>query len=578
MTSVEFGFRARRWALAGALPALLLAAGCGEKDAEGDTAGAGTTDESWNPQQLTTVAGAPVAAVRASIEQRVGAEAPKPLDEDQWGHTKRLYQRYGQSPLWFGADGLLNERAGALMKAVIAAQDDALRVDRYPLNDLARAVGAVKEASAPTPQQIGEADVLLTSTYVALGEDLLTGQVDPRSVSKDWHVDPQEEAVDSALFRALREGGLAASIAKMRPQDEDYAFLQRELKRYRAIATRGDWPRVPAGKALKAGQPDSPARLNALRQRLRTEGLLPDSAAARTTGVYDAQLAGAVAQFQALHGIDVDSVLGEGTVASINTPAGFRLGQIAANMERFRWLPRNLGSRYIFVNVPAFRVEFHEGGKKALEMKVIVGQEYEDRITPVFSDSMEYVVFRPYWLVTPDIAEKELFPQFASNPGALAAGNYEIYQAQGARRIRQKPGPKNSLGLVKFMFPNDYNIYLHDTPNDDLFSEDVRAFSHGCIRLEKPEAMAQAVLGWDQARVRQAMQSGPDDHRVNLPRKIPVYIGYFTTYMRNNRLFFGNDLYHRDDELIRAVAEGAVPRDPQLVAALESLRKFVATE
>jgi murein L,D-transpeptidase YcbB/YkuD len=189
---------------------------------------------------------------------------------------------------------------------------------------------------------------------------------------------------------------------------------------------------------------------------------------------------------------------------------------------------------------------------------------------------MEYVVFRPYWLVTPDIAEKELFPKFGSDPGALAAGNYEIYQAQGQRRIRQKPGPKNSLGLIKFMFPNDFNIYLHDTPNDELFREDVRAFSHGCIRLEKPEALAQAVLGWDQARVQQAMNSGPDDHRVNLPKKIPVYIGYFTTYMRNGRLFFGNDLYKRDDDLIREVAAGAVPQDPQLVSALESLRRYVA--
>jgi L,D-transpeptidase YcbB len=575
MRSESVDGRIRRWA-AWVVPVLFLAAGCGEKAADGETSRAVEADGAWNPQGLATAAGAPVAAVRSAIQARIGAAAPKPLDEDQWAHTKGLYRQYGQSPLWFDEDGLISGRANALMKGVIAAQDDALRVDRYPLNELARAVGAVKESSKPTPEQVGEADVLLTATYVALAEDLLTGQVDPRSVSKDWHVDPQEEHVDSALNRALRETALDASLARMRPQDDDYVGLQRELRRYRDIAARGGMPQVPRGKALKAGQSESPARLAALRQRLRVEGLLSDSVAARAGGVYDPQLAAAVAEFQARHGIESDSVLGEGTVASLNTPAGYRLGQIAANMERYRWLPRNFGSRYILVNVPAFRAEFYDGGKKALEMKVIVGQEYEDRITPVFSDSMEYVVFRPYWLVTPDIAEKELFPKFGSDPSALAAGNYEIYQAQGQSRIRQKPGPKNSLGLVKFMFPNDFNIYLHDTPNDELFQEDVRAFSHGCIRLEKPEALAEAVLGWDQARVQQAMNEGPDDHRVNLPKKIPVYIGYFTTYMRDGRLFFGNDLYKRDDELIRAVAEGAVPRDPQLISALESLRRFVA--
>ncbi|MBW3628857.1 MAG: L,D-transpeptidase family protein [Gemmatimonadetes bacterium] len=576
MSSNGFGKWIARRVAVWTAPVLLLATGCGDRAAEGETSSAPANDAAWNPQALTTVAGAPAPAVRSAIQTRIGAPAPKPLEGSQWARTKRLYQQYGQSPLWFGEDGLISARAGALMKAVIAAQDDALRVDRYPLNELARAVGVVKDTPQPTPEQVSEADVLLTATYVALGEDLLTGQVDPKSVSKDWHVDPQEEQVDSALNRTLRDTHLAASIAKMRPQDDDYVGLQRELKRYRQIASQGGFPRVPEGRALKAGESDTPARLAALRRRLRAEGLLSDSAAARQTGVYDPQLAGAVAEFQARHGIESDSLLGEGTVASLNTPAGFRLGQIAANLERYRWLPRSFGDRYILVNVPAFRVEFYEGGKKTLEMKTIVGQEYEDRITPVFSDSMEYVVFRPYWLVTPDIAEKELFPKIRSNPSILAAENYEVYQAEGATRIRQKPGPKNSLGLVKFMFPNDFNIYLHDTPNDELFKEDVRAFSHGCIRLEKPEALAQAVLGWDQAKVQQAMNAGPDDRRVNLPKKIPVYIGYFTTYMRAGRLFFGNDLYHRDDELIKAVAEGAVPRDAQLVAALESLRRYVA--
>jgi murein L,D-transpeptidase YcbB/YkuD len=554
---------------------LMLLAACGREGSEANPGAepAASVDRSWNPQALNAVMGVPANAIRSGIRQRLGATRPAPLDEDQWGHVRRLYKHYGQGPLWFGENGLAEDRAAALLKAVINAHTDALRVDAYPLNELARALVAVKGTPRPTPEQLATADVLLSAAYAALGEDLLTGQLDPRTVSEGWHIDPQEEHVDSALARALREEPLDRSIARMRPQDEDYAALQRELQRYRQLSAQGGWPAVPKGKAIKPGQRDSPVRLAALRQRLRAEGLLRDSTPAGST--YDARLAAAVAEYQVRHGIEGDSVLGEETVASLNTPPAYRLGQIAANLERFRWLPRSLGSRYVLVNVPAFRLEAYDGGKKALEMKVIVGEEYEDRITPVFSDSMEFVVFRPYWNVTDDIATKELWPKIQSDPGYMAQNNYETFQEAGKTRIRQKPGPKNSLGLVKFMFPNDYNIYLHDTPGDSLFNKDVRAFSHGCIRLEKPEQLGQFVLGWPAERVQQQMQQGPDDKRVNVPRKVPVYIAYFTTYLRDGRLSFGNDLYKRDDALIRAVAAGALP-SPQTLQAVESLRRFVA--
>jgi murein L,D-transpeptidase YcbB/YkuD len=189
----------------------------------------------------------------------------------------------------------------------------------------------------------------------------------------------------------------------------------------------------------------------------------------------------------------------------------------------------------------------------------------------VFSDKMEYVVFRPYWNVTPDIAAKEFFPKYGSN---LPAG-YETYTENGQLRIRQRPGPKNSLGLVKFLFPNDFNIYLHDTPNDNLFDKDVRAFSHGCIRLEKPAELAQWVLGWDADRVHQALENGPDNRTITLPKKLPVFIVYTTAYMRDGQLWFGNDLYKRDDQLAQAVLGGAMP-SAQAVAAVDALRKLTS--
>jgi L,D-transpeptidase YcbB len=268
-------------------------------------------------------------------------------------------------------------------------------------------------------------------------------------------------------------------------------------------------------------------------------------------------------------------MLGKETIDALNVPASYRLAQIAANLERYRWMPRALGQRYIIVNVPQFHLEAFDSGQKALEMKVIVGQEYEDKATPVFSDSMEFVIFRPYWNVTDEIAAKEIWPKEQSSPGYLAAQNMEVYNDHGKRRIRQLPGPKNSLGLVKFMFPNDFNIYLHDTPFGELFKKDVRAFSHGCIRLEKPAELAQWALGWPADKVQEAMQKGANNRQVTLPKKIPVYIVYFTTYARDGKLYFGNDLYDRDSKLIELVADVATisPETAQALAALRELGK-----
>ena len=226
----------------------------------------------------------------------------------------------------------------------------------------------------------------------------------------------------------------------------------------------------------------------------------------------------------------VDSALGKETMKALNVPATFRLGQIAANMERYRWMPRSLGAKYVFVNVPSFRLDAYEDGKQVMKMKVIVGAEYEDKNTPVFADSMQYVVFRPYWNATDSIAAKELWPKAEADPTFLERNNYEMVTEGGKERIRQKPGDKNALGLVKFMFPNSFSIYMHDTPEGQLFQKDVRAFSHGCIRLEKPAEMAQWVLGWTPEQVKDAMENGHDDRRVNLKGKVPVYIVYFTTF------------------------------------------------
>jgi murein L,D-transpeptidase YcbB/YkuD len=560
-------------------------------------------DTSWAPRAVAAVNGVPADSLRVAIAALLAAARPKLLDAPAWDRTKDLYEQFENSPLWLDAQGLRGKRTAALLDAVAAADSDALALSAFPLRALGDALAAVRGTAAPTAQQLANADVLLTSVYAALGGAYLSGQVDPRKMTQDWHIDTREKDIDSVLTAVISSQDLTKGIVQLRPQETDYDSLRVQLQRFRTLVKAGGWGTVPKGKPLHPGDVDTPERLNALYDRLQKEGLLasdaprpaappPDTVAVDTTRLdsarldsarldsatraraavpngllYDTVLAGGVARFQMTHGISVDSLLGPETIEALNVPADYRLGQIAANLERYRWLPRTLGSRYILVNVPAFRLEGYDSGEVAIEMKVIVGADYTDKNTPVFSDQMETVVFRPYWNVTPDIQHKELEPKVAADPGYMDRNDYEYWKDGGVTRIRQKPGPKNSLGLVKFLFPNSFNIYLHDTPDDQLFAKDVRAFSHGCIRLEKPAELAQWALGWSADSVERAMNEEPNNKSVRLPSKIPVFIVYFTAFSGDEGLRFGNDLYSRDKELVDAVSASAMPSEEAINAA-----------
>jgi murein L,D-transpeptidase YcbB/YkuD len=568
-----------RTALVALLLAVAILVACGRADST--RAGKTENPQTWAPEKLTSVQGVPATEIESLIQKKLDGPRLERIDDDQWGHTKRLYKLYGSNPLWLTSNGLHETRTKAITNAILAANADGMRLDDYPIGALAQAIGTLKQTNKPTAEQLATADLLLSASYVALGEDLLTGQVDPRTVQQSWYVNPEEENIDSALVRNLRYEQLDKALATMRPTDDDYAGLSKELQQYRVIVVNGGWGKVPNVETVKPGETTTPAVLSAVRKRLAVEGITAANAPANQAAqsgnapagsVYDRDLAAAVATFQARHSINVDSALGKETVDALNVPAEYRLGQIAANMERWRWLPRSFGSRYIFVNVPAFKLEAFDSGQKTLEMKVIVGQEYEDRATPVFADSMETVVFRPFWNVPPGIAEKEIFPK---GQDYLAREHFEVYTENGQRRVRQRPGSKNALGYVKFLFPNDFNIYLHDTPNHELFNKDVRAFSHGCIRLEKPAELAQWVLGWPADKVDEAMKNPPDNRAVKVPRKVPVYIVYFTTFINNGQLYFGNDLYRRDDKMVPVVMAGALPTK-EIVDAVQALRRIAS--
>lgn len=525
------------------------------------------------------------------IIERQMADSARPTDvtEHEWHHVQSLYRAASYAPLWTDGTGLL-PRAKSLILALAHADEDGLSLTAYPVAALDSAVPRIAGATATA-----EADILLTSTFAWYGEDMLRGRVDPHKVQPEWHISVNDINVDTALAGVLRAANFDSALTQLRPDQQGYAGLRQALGRYRQIVASGGWPQVASGPVLHVG--DSAATVPALRRRLAAEGFLPPGAAtgSQESQVYDSAVAAGVATFQARHGLAVDSTVGPGTRESMNVTAEQRVLQIAANLERYRWLPHDLGGRYILVNIPGFYLAAYDQGKPALEMNVVVGRDYGGRATPIFSDSMSYVIFDPYWNVPESIANREILPKAQRDPSYLTRSRFEIVKGSGADttvipvsslsrselapgnfryRIRQEPGPKNSLGRVKFIFPNDYNVYLHDTPEDQLFGKRVRAFSHGCIRVQEPAQLAAFILGpqgWTAPKATTAMDASKWQ-RVDLSQKIPVYIAYFTTFERGGELSFRPDVYSQDKPLIAALGPVKVqPGPPPVANRLEKL-------
>jgi murein L,D-transpeptidase YcbB/YkuD len=521
-----------------AFVALCAAAACGRQ-----------AEPRYVPQEVVEVLGVTADELSAAIRLRLdSAPPPSWITPDRWARARRLYTLFGDAPLWLEPEGA-KERARALLAALDAAPEHGLLTDGYPIDSIRHVVENPRLAgttTGATAAMIAGADVLLTAAYVGYASDMLTGQVDPSTLSQSWHIRPTMAVVDSALAAALDDTSMATGLGAMAPQDAEYAVLRASYARYRQIADSGGWREIRRGVSSEE-----------LAERLRVEGFVVDSAdmIAPDSLTVPPGVIGALKRFQERHGLEADGLLGRMTFAALNVPAAERARQIASNMERYRWLPRSLGSRYVYVNVPSFRLDAYDSGQRVLTMKVVVGSEYQGRATPVFSDSMESVVFRPYWNVTPTITKNEILPKVAKDPGYLARNHMEYYRSGGGRAIRQLPGPWNALGDVKFLFPNSYNIYMHDTNERASFGRAVRSGSHGCVRLERPAALAELVLGWSADSVKQAMSSGPPNASVKLATKIPVYIVYFTTYARDGQLHFSDDLYRRD-ELLKARLSG----------------------
>ena len=423
-------------------------------------------------------------------------------------------------------------------------------------------------------------DVALTVCAMRLISDLRIGRINPRHF--DFGLDVDEKKYDLARFfreQVLPAPSLPALVASVEPPWGGYRRTEAALARYVELAKSGGEPAIPSpASPVRPGQKYDAASL--LYQRLALVGDLPEGASPPAEPVYDPVLVEAVRRFQRRHGLDDDGRLGAATVRQLNVPLSDRVRELQLALERWRWLPAQFSAPPIVVNIPDFRLRaVDRDGQIALNMRVVVGKAMRTE-TPVFSKAMTYVVLRPYWNVPPSILRKEIIPAIQRDRGYIAKKGFEVTTNDGrvvtdgvisddvlarlkagALSVRQKPGPANSLGLVKLIFPNEHNVYLHSTPAPELFAKSRRDFSHGCIRVEKPAELAAWALrnnpGWPLEKVRSEMQSGPDNVTVKLVTPVPVFIVYATALAyENGEIHFYDDIYGYDASLAQALAKG----------------------
>jgi L,D-transpeptidase YcbB len=481
----------------------------------------------------------------------------------------RFYERRNHQPAWLER-GYPAERALSAIGLLERAGDDGLEPELYEVEALRARHAELAErrhrGAQEEERETGAAafDVRLSSALAAFGADLAHGRIDPASIDAAFKAERRE--VDLAAALALADDGEGERfLAELRPPHPEYEALRLTLIGYRTRAAEGPWPSVDARRALRPGTRD--AAVAALRARLRASHELPDSAVLDSP-LFDEDVEAGVRAFQDHHGIRATGIVDETTRAALNVPLEVRLAQIALNLERWRWLPATLGDPHIRVNIPQYRLEVRRGGQPELSMRAIVGKEGDE--TPVFSDRVSYIVFSPYWNVPPSIAAQVTIPALLEDPVYLERNQMEVVRrgrsgpevvdaslidlgdpaAREGLSFRQRPGPHNSLGLVKFMFPNELNVYIHDTPAGRLFNARDRALSHGCVRVEEPVALARYLLQdqqeWTEAAIREAMQAGIEK-QVNLGTPVPVHLVYWTAWVDDaGGVHFREDAYGHD--------------------------------
>ena len=520
--------------------------------------------------------------IQQELRQRTAAEqAPAFVRGVRWSLLQQLYRDREYRSLWMRSARPAG-RARELVRTICRSGAEGLRPGDYDLGGLRAALRKLEEAERPDPVDLAALDLRLTSIMLGFGTDLLSGRLDPRTVDDGWYLTRRRSSVDSTLRAALQDDDSPDVLESLRPRQKEYDELLEALRDHREILRKGGWGSVPARKALSEG--DKGERVAALRRRLHATG---DLGSGGDSDEFDREVASAVARFRVRHGLVGDSVADRVTIGAMNVPVETRIRQIEINLDRYRWLPAELTERYVLVNIPDYHLYAYDGGKPKFEQRVIVGDQYQNA-TPVFADSMTYLVFRPEWNVPPGILSREILPALQDDDDYdLAARGLEVLDSTGKvvkdpseidwddvdtadmpYRIRQKPGPTNALGRVKFMFPNRFNIYLHDTPSRKLFDRERRTLSHGCVRVEDPLQLAAFVLdgqdGWDESKIEAAMdRSAKGNRMVSLEEPLPVYLLYLTAFVRDGQVHFRNDPYGKDRRAMGRV--GAPALEPPTV-------------
>ncbi|HVN63256.1 MAG TPA: L,D-transpeptidase family protein [Candidatus Binataceae bacterium] len=493
-----------------------------------------------------------------------------------------FYQSTGYSLAWV-KNSRPTPQALAIADALAAADAKGLNSDDYDGSRWAgRIVQLNQSVSPPAEADLAKFDLEMTVDSMRYVSDLHTGRVNPKSLGLGLDVDGRKYDLSRFIRERLINSdpdGLKQALAKIEPPFDAYKRLAAALGSYRVLANKDAGEPLPSpGKTINPG--DTYSGVARLASLLRLIGDLPADAAVSTESpVYQQPLVDAVKRFQRNHGLDADGRIGAQTLKQLNIPLSQRVEQIKLAMERWRWVPHRFSRPPVIVNIPEFILRcWDKFNHNVLQMNVVVGKAYHHK-TPVFSQNMRYLIFRPYWEVPTDIARAEMIPKLHRDANYISKNNLEVVDGDGAvvtegpvngdildgiesgdYQVRQKPGPKNALGLVKFIFPNDYSVYLHSTDAPQLFSRSQRDFSHGCIRVQNPADLAMWVLrdqpGWDKARILDAMNQGDDNRRVNLAQPIPVLIVYGTAAVRPaGEVQFFDDIYGYDSELEQALAK-----------------------
>jgi murein L,D-transpeptidase YcbB/YkuD len=505
------------------------------------------------------------AAVRQEVADVLARDPALPLPiKQRRAALTRYYGELGGGLLW-----LTSPRSRLLVLRMANATADGLSRDDYPAPHLGRLLDTA--ATITDRRSLAIIELYFSVAFLEYASDLSIGRVLPGKIDPDFFLKARTFDDLAALQAVAAEDSLDTVLARLEPRSAEYANLKSALAIYRALGIGGGWGKVPLGAtSLKPGATDP--RVPALRARLAiTDGASP--APPRAANLYDDELVAAVKRFQGRHGLDVDGVVGPGTLVAMNVPIEERIDGIVMAMERWRWMPPDLGAHYVIVNIAGFELRRIENGIIREQMAVVVGKPYHR--TPVFSGAIRYLEFNPTWTVPESILVNEELAKLKRNPAAMAAQGFEailggrVYDVRAIDwgrysgddvpfQLRQKPGPNNPLGRVKLMFPNQHDVYLHDSPAQSLFDRTERAFSHGCIRLDRPLDLALQVLaaggvpGWDERRVNALIATNATTV-VNLVTPLAVHITYLTAWVENGAVNFAKDVYGHDARLLAAL-------------------------